>query len=142
MQEMYLIAEQEKINIKWWNFTPPILGIYWSAGEHCQVIGLDNTLETDTKLLRCVFAEELGHHFTTAEKCISTVCLNYRDRLYINRSEFKALRWAAEYLMPESKIKMAFRKGFTESWDLSEYFNVTEEMVRFRLGLENLKGVS
>ena len=135
MQDMYIIAEHENINIRWWNFDPPVLGVYWAPEGKCPVIGLDKCLEHNTKLLRTVFAEELGHHFTAADNCINNVCLNYRGRLRVSRCEYWALKWAAYYLMPEEELGIALRTGYIENWDLSDYFNVTEELARFRLGL-------
>jgi len=137
--DMCLVAEQEKINIRWWDFVPPVLGLYWAPRGKQPVIGLDNSLEDKPRLLRCVMAEELGHHFTTSTKCINNVCFNYRDRLDISQVEFKALRWAALYLIPLDHLDKSIRHGVIESWELAEQFDVTEKMVKFRLSLPDFK---
>lgn len=62
---MLQLAEDEAIAVEFFNFISPIRGIYFT--EQClpPIIGLDNSLPHDTSLLRCILAEELGHHFTT-----------------------------------------------------------------------------
>ena len=135
LQDMYFVAEQEKINIRWWDFVPPVLGLYWAPRGRQPVIGLDNSLEFQSRLLRCVMAEELGHHFTTSTQCINNVCFNYRDRLDVSKIEFKALRWAALYLIPLDQLDKSIRLGVLEPLELAEQFDVTEKMVNFRLSL-------
>ena len=37
--------------------------------------------------------------------------------------------------MPEKELAWALRSGFVEIWELADYFGVTEDMVRFRMGI-------
>jgi len=133
MQGMYSVAQQEGIEIEWWNFVPPILGMYWAPSDLPPVIFLDNSLEHNTRLLRCVMAEELGHHFTLDRDCLCRTYFNYRDRLAVSRAEYRALRWAAKYLIPADKLEHTIKRGYREIWELAEHFEATEEMVAFRL---------
>lgn len=139
MLEMYILAEQEEVNIRWWDFIPPVLGLYWAPQGMQPVIGLDKSLKNEPRLLRCVMAEELGHHFTTSTKCLHNVCFNYSDRLAISRVEYRALRWAARYLISSDQLDKSIKSGIIEPWELAEHFNVTEEMLNFRLGLRQFK---
>ncbi|MEN6325837.1 MAG: ImmA/IrrE family metallo-endopeptidase [Syntrophomonas sp.] len=138
MIKMYEIAAQEGIEVEWQDFIPPVRGIYWAPGEIPPVIWLDNSLKENTWLLRCVMAEELGHHFTLDRHCICQTYFNYRDRLDTSKAEYRALRWAAQHLMPLDNLRLAFKNGFKEPWQLADRFNVTEEMVRFRIRLYEL----
>jgi len=133
MMEMYMIAERENIEIEWQEFIPPVRGLYWAPQGIPPVIWLDKSLEYNHRLLRCVMAEELGHHFTTAGDCLCRTYFNYRDRLAVSRAEYRALRWAAEYLIPKKRLHKALRAGNDTLWGLAEIFDVTEEMMRFRL---------
>ena len=135
MLEMYKIAERENIDIEWQDFIPPVRGIYWAPTGIPPVIWLDKSLEYNPRLLRCVMAEELGHHFTTTGNCLCRTYFNYRDRLGVSRAEHRALRWAAEYLIPKKNLQKASKSGNDTLWGLAELFDVTEEMMKFRLGL-------
>ncbi len=141
MEEMYSIAKREHINIRWWNFHPPIRGAYWAPPDVPPVIFLDYSLSHNTALLRCVFAEELGHHFTLDRHCLCQPYFNYRDRLNISRSEFRACRWAAQYLMPKQRVFNALKNGYVNKWDLAEYFEVIEDMVNFRMNLPDMQSI-
>ncbi|WP_276662300.1 ImmA/IrrE family metallo-endopeptidase [Syntrophomonas wolfei] len=142
MEAMLVIAEKEGINIRWWNFNPPIRGAYWAPPEVPPVIFLDHSLNHNTPLLRCVFAEELGHHFTLDRHCLCQPYFNYRDRLATSKAEYKALRWAAKYLMPKRQIYAAIKSGYQERWTLADYFNVTEEMVTYRIKLPDIQTIT
>jgi len=135
MQQMFELAEREGINVRWWNFEPPIRGMYWAPQKAPPIIFLSNSLEGNTRLLRCVMAEELGHHFTLEHECLCDTYYNYRDRLAVSRAEFRALRWAAQYLIPIDKFAQAVRNGVTEQWQLAETFDVIEDIVVYRLAM-------
>jgi hypothetical protein len=62
---MLQLAEDEAIAVEFFDFIPPVRGIYFTEEYLPPIIGLDNSLPHDTPLLRCILAEELGHHFTT-----------------------------------------------------------------------------
>lgn len=47
------------------------------------------------------------------------------------RCEHKANVWAARRLVPWPELKEAVRDGKTEIWELSEYFSVTEDFMRW-----------
>lgn len=47
--------------------------------------------------------------------------------------ENKANAWAVFRLIPWGKLKQAVKSGITEVWDLAEYFDVTEDFMRWAL---------
>ncbi len=137
--ELFALAEKEGIKIEWWDFEPPLEAVYLAIPDMPPVIGLANSLyHSPRAYFRYVLAEELGHHFTTVGYRIPRIYFHYRDRMEVSRVEFRALKWAAQWLMPSDKLLRAFRQGIVEVWELAEYFDVTENMVRFRLSLPDV----
>ncbi len=62
--------------------------------------------------------------------------MNYHERLSVGKVEYKAMRWATETLIPIEYLRIAIlqEKHWT-NWVLAEYFDVTIEMIDFRLQL-------
>ena len=67
-------------------------------------------------------AEEIGHHFTSSGEPVVKRRFSSSDRLTIDKIEYKALRWAANYLVPENSLLDALRDGLCEVWELAEEF--------------------
>jgi Zn-dependent peptidase ImmA (M78 family) len=86
-----------------------------------------------------VLAEEIGHHFTSAGERTPKKHHSMQDRLSIDKCEYKALRRAANYLIPEHDLIDVISEGLCEIWELAEHFDVTEELMRFRLRLWGIK---
>ena len=82
---------------------------------------LDFTKIKSTRLLRGVCYHELGH--------VATVALHKVDSPFelAERSEYRAIRWAAETFLTESAFREAFSEGYTELWQLEEYFDLPQE---------------
>lgn len=69
-------------------------------------------------------AHELGH-------CITGSFYNRYSELDIRQKhENRADRWAIRQLIPAEELKQAVKEGFTEPWELAEYFGVTEDFMR------------
>lgn len=135
--QMFVLAEKSGINVLYWNFTKPYEAVYLAFQEHPPVIGLCRSLLNSRAHLRSVFAEELGHHFTSAGINALKPHFHYADKLLYSRDEHKAMRWAVNYLIPNEAIKEAIKKGITEIWQLKDYFCVDEEIVLFKLRRKN-----
>lgn len=50
-----------------------------------------------------------------------------------SQHENKANAWAVYRLIPWGKLKQAVKNDITEVWDLAEYFDVTEDFMRWAL---------
>lgn len=133
--EMLKTAYDEGIKVVYWDFEPPMDGIYVAIPGYYPIIGISSRLFECSPRFRCVLAEELGHHFTTIEDNLPRQFFHYRDRLSVSRAEYRALRWAAEYLIPQKQLDKALKDGSDTLWDLAELFDVTEEMMEFRMRL-------
>ena len=84
---------------------------------------LDFTKIKSTRLLRGVCFHELGH--------IATGALHKVDSPYelVERSEYRANRWATQTFLTEEAFREAFALGYTELWQLAEYFDMPEQVV-------------
>lgn len=82
---------------------------------------LDFSKISSLRLLRGVCYHELGH--------AATGSLHKVDSPYelVERSEYRANRWAAERYLTEADFRRAFSQGYTEAWQLADFFDLPEE---------------
>lgn len=135
MKQLLELAESESIAVEYKRFKSAINGMYLHMPDCQPVIYLSLRLHSSFRLHRCVLAEELGHHFTSSGERVPKKYHSAQDRLSIDKCEYKALRWAANHLVPENNLLDAIASGLCEIWELAEEFDVTEEMMRFRMRL-------
>ncbi|MGE5585799.1 MAG: ImmA/IrrE family metallo-endopeptidase [Bacillota bacterium] len=136
------LAYEEGIKVEYWDFEPPLEGVYWRKPGLPPVIGISRRLFDNRRHFRSVLAEELGHHFTTVGCYVPEVWLHYADRLNAGRAEYRAARWAAAYLIPADKLCETLSRGTTDVWELADRFEVDEPLVRLRLTtLQATRGV-
>ncbi|MBR0161914.1 MAG: hypothetical protein IJQ02_11625 [Oscillospiraceae bacterium] len=84
-------------------------------------VGLDYTLIEDPPRERCCAGHELGH---IAKRAF------YRRTdppFYKRRCEKQADRAFIKRIITKEKIREALRSGCTETWQVAEYLNITEE---------------
>ena len=95
-------------------------------GEYMAVF-LDFSRIKSARLLRGICYHELGH--------IATGALHKVDSPYelVERSEHRAARWSAEHFLTPDAFWKAFSLGYTELWQLSEYFDLPERDVEAAL---------
>ena len=89
----------------------------------CYAVFLDFTKIRSTRLLRGVCCHELGH--------LATGSLHKVDSPFelVERSEYRANRWTAENYLSSEAFQEAFAAGYTEPWQLAEYFELPEQDV-------------
>ena len=77
-----------------------------------------------TRQLCGICMHEQGH--------IATGSLHKVDSPYetVERSEYRANRWAAENYLTVENFQEAFDAGYIEIWQLSEYFNLPEQDIK------------
>lgn len=90
-------------------------------------IFLDFTQLPSLRDVRSVCMHEQGH---TATGALHKVCSPYET---VERSEYRANRWSAERFLPVDEFKEAFAAGYTELWQLAEYFDLPEEDIKTAL---------
>ena len=86
-------------------------------------IFLDFSKIRSVQLLRGVCCHEMGH--------VATGALHKVDSPYelAERSEYRANRWTAEHYLTEAMFREAFQAGYTEPWQLADYFDLPERDV-------------
>lgn len=87
-------------------------------------IFLDFSKIRSTRTLKGICYHELGH--------VGTGSLHKVDSPYetVERSEYRANRWAAENYLTASDFWEAFAAGYTERWQLADYFDLPEEDIQ------------
>lgn len=120
--ELYQLADAEHIPV--YSFDLPqtqslsLMNNDGSCAVAIDPFGLNSTKDEKIRL-----AHELGH-------CVTGSFYNrYSDFDIKAKSEYKADKWAIKKLIPKDELQAAFEQGYTEPWDLAEYFNVTEEFI-------------
>jgi hypothetical protein len=95
--------------------------------EGFYAIFLDFSKIRSTRLLRGVCYHELGH--------VATGALHKVDSPYelVERSEYRANRWAAQHYLTPTDFREAFAYGCRELWQLAEYFDLPEQDVQAAL---------
>lgn len=130
------LARKKGIFIEFYEFNSSIEGLYMKLPDNPPIIGLSKKLFVNYAHFRSVFAHELGHHFMSNRSSPNT--LFHSPSLEINKfDEYKAWKWAANYLIPEDKLIDAINQGINETWRLAELFEVDEEVVKIRIELLN-----
>ncbi len=127
----------------WWNFGPRINGMYYCEDGQA-IIFLAKHIASNSTLIKSTIAEELGHHFTSEYKDWSAPCFSYGDRLGLNRTEYRALRWAADFLIDDQEIIHAGREvalaGYVDDIEqLAERFEVSPEIIIIKYHLLELQ---
>lgn len=85
---------------------------------------LDFSKILSTRLLRGVCCHELGH--------LATGALHRVDSPFelVERSEYRANRYMAQHFLTEEAFREAFAAGYTESWQLADYFDLPEQDIK------------
>ena len=92
--------------------------------EGFYAVFLDFSKIQSTRLLRGVCCHELGHAATGA---LHKIASPYE---LVERSEYRANRYMAQHFLTQEDFRDAFCAGYTEAWQLAEYFDMPEQDVK------------
>ena len=122
--ELYNIAEKENIAIDYLELGN-FYGLYVSTkGLKKACVVLNKSLLGNERLLRCVLAHELGHHFRTVGISVSATTI---QPYYIPaKAEALADNWALDFLVPKNQLEDKLKQKYTID-DLAEFFYVERE---------------
>ena len=130
---IFKITGNENIILEETNLNHTYLkGIYFSIPEVPPTIGIKQSIVSYSFIYISVLAEELGHHFTTLGNLLDA-STNYTDQLEKNKKEKKAKLWAANFLISDEEFVQALYDCIPTIYDMTEYFNVTEEMINYKI---------
>ena len=120
--DLYSYAESKGIDVDWFtmeqaeSLSMPIEGGYG--------IALDPWKLTTIADEYCKLAHELGHCETGSFYNRCATC-DVRQQ-----HENRADKWAIKKLIPKDELNKAVEDGYTEIFDLAEYFGVTEDFMK------------
>ncbi|MDK0570223.1 MAG: ImmA/IrrE family metallo-endopeptidase [Clostridium perfringens] len=133
LSDIYSLIEYENIALEEVYFkSSNIEGIYFKVSEMNPIIGIHKNLLTDTRKYISVLAEELGHHFTSSGN-LTSECITYSDKLNRSKQEKRARIWASNFLISDNEIIGAILQNINTIYGLSLHFNVTEEIIKYKL---------
>ena len=120
--ELYDIADQEGIDVDCIDLVKrESLAIMDDGNCYIAIDPFKLTSSIDEKVK---LSHELGH-------CLTGSFYNqytpFDERW---RNETKANRWAIKKLLPYEEMRAAMKSGYREVWELAEYFEVPEDLIR------------
>lgn len=133
LNTIFNIINNENIILEETNFKDS-----WSKGLYFKIPGIPPTIGIDKSIVTCsykyisVLAEELGHHFTTLGDLIED-SNSYAEELLKNKKERIAKLWAANFLISDEEFVQALHNCISTIPDMAEYFNVTEEIIKYKI---------
>lgn len=88
-------------------------------------IVLDTSKVETIAQIKTTLIHEIGH--------CATGCTHHLDSSLdlIGQHEYRANKWAVERFLPFDELQQAMQDGYTEPWELAEYFDVSEKAVRW-----------
>lgn len=123
LEELYEIAESENIDI-YAAALPLTQSMSFMDNDLNCYIGIDYNLIHSNADEKRKLAHEIGH-------CIKGAFYNRYSKLdIISKHEYSADKWACEKLLPKEEMQSAFENGYVEVWQLAEYFDVPEGLVK------------
>lgn len=72
-----------------------------------------------------LLAEELGHYYYDAFYDSNS------DISTIQQKEYRANKWKCTILLPLNELENAFKKGFSNLYEIAEYLQLSEDTVQF-----------
>lgn len=126
--DLYEYAELRGIDVDWFDtMRAPSLSAILPDGEYC--IAINPWMMDTVSKEKVSLAHELGHCET------GSFYNQYSPYDLRQKHENRADKWAIQKLIPESELRSAVESGYTEIWDLADYFQVTEEFMRKAISL-------
>lgn len=123
IRTLYDLAQQENIEVL--SHPLPLCGSMSVMDEKGRCyIGIDPALQEGGAAERVHLGHELGHCVTGSFYNIYATADNRR------RHENRADKWAIKKLIPVDALDDAIALGYTDTWQLAEYFGVTETFIR------------
>lgn len=135
-EKLLELAESENILVDYFILPADLLGVYYRTKNMPPVILLHSKLKDNRRLLRCVFAEEIGHHFTTGCNLMAFARISRHAAL---KYEEQAQWWATKHLIPFNELTEVVLSGVVEIFDIADHFSVTERFLWTSLRLYNEK---
>ncbi|MCC0638479.1 MULTISPECIES: ImmA/IrrE family metallo-endopeptidase [unclassified Clostridioides] len=126
------LANNEEIEIYYTDkIADDIKGLYINK-QGLKIISLLNSLKQNNAKLIEILAEELGHHFTSVGNYVSSKNI-YKNKILMDKTEDKAIRWACEFLITEEEIIHIINSNITCVYEMAEMLEISVEFLLKRL---------
>lgn len=130
LENLLQVVSDENIILHYDNSLPyQIEGLYVNIRDVGPAIFLLNSLKQNKSRHVEILGEELGHHFTSVGDSICNA-VTYRDQLDILKCEKKATDWSTNYIITNNELIKALEYGCNSFYEISEFLNVNELVVR------------
>lgn len=123
LNDLYMIAEENEISVMAAE-CPNCKAISLLSPSGKCYIGMDYRAIKTEREERQYLAHDIGH-------CVKGAFYNpYSPFSLIEQQEYRADKQALNYLVPKEKFQKALQEGYTDLWELSEYFDVDEKYIK------------
>ena len=122
LSDFYNYCKENRILVIPYRGCPAPGATLYDRGKYA--IFLDFSQIPTTRVLRGVCCHEMSH--------VATGALHKAGSPYelVERSEYRANRHTAQTVLTVSAFREAFAAGYTEPWQLAEYFDLPEQDVQ------------
>ncbi|WP_460293760.1 ImmA/IrrE family metallo-endopeptidase [Clostridium tertium] len=107
-------------------------GIYFKVENLQPVIAIEESIVKYTSIYISILAEELGHHFTTQGNLLEP-SKDYSEKLYKNKKEYLARKWACNFLISDAEFVQALLSSISNKYEMCEYFNITYDILENKI---------
>lgn len=133
LKEMFKIIDMENIKLEESSIIYNNMdGLYFKLPDCHPVIFIRKSLLSDMKKYTSILGEELGHHFTTVGD-LTIESENYQGKLYKNKKEILAKKWAANFLVSDEEFVQALRNCISTHCDICDCFDITNEILQYKI---------
>lgn len=123
IRALYDLAKQQNIEVLQFPLEDNgSISMMFENGSCC--IAMDESVRDGAAQERVHLCHELGHCMTGSFYSMYTA-IDCRQR-----HENKANKWAVQKLIPAQDLDAAIARGYTQPWELAEYFGVTEKFIK------------
>lgn len=122
LTSLYRCAERKRIQVLEFPL-PQSASMSIEDGDRC-FIGIDRTQVQTEADERTRLAHELGHCLT------GSFYSRYTAVDCRQRHENRADKWAIRRLISAADLDAAVAAGYTEMWQLADYFGITEDLIK------------
>lgn len=123
LQDLYDLAREQNIEVIQYPMSKNGSMSVMSQSGSCY-IGMDRRIQDGSVEERVHLSHELGHCMTGSFYNVYATLDNRQ------KHENKADKWAIQALVPKDELDVAVANGYTEIWDLAEFFGVTYEFMQ------------
>lgn len=122
LQDFYAFCGKNDVDVIPYSGAPRAGATIRDGGYYA--IFLDFSQINSLRLLRGVCAHELGHSATGALHKVTSPYETWE------RSEYRANRYVAQHFLKAEDFQEAFDAGYTQLWELAEYFELPEQDIK------------